>query len=163
MKNIQKAPKNISRHVKRHVKNFDFNKVLRIEDTPERIALSFGIGVFIGFLPLLWFHILLIIPIIVLFRVNKFAIILGTFIIHPFSLYLMTPTSFKLGTRVLGNPDLVLSFSTIHLAYWPLFVGSVTFGIISAAVAYVAVYYGIIIYRKKKEEKAKKLKKQNNG
>jgi len=41
-----------------HIKNL-VKKLLRIEETPERTALAYAIGIFLGFSPFLGFHTLL--------------------------------------------------------------------------------------------------------
>jgi len=52
-------------------------KLLHIEDTPERTALAYSIGVFLGFSPFLGFHTLLGIAIAFLFKLNRVAVLLG--------------------------------------------------------------------------------------
>ena len=52
-------------------------KLLHIEDTPERTALAYSIGIFLGFSPFLGFHTLAGIAIAFLFRLNRVAILLG--------------------------------------------------------------------------------------
>ncbi len=60
----------------RHLKNL-FEKLLYIEDTPERTALAYSIGIFLGFSPFLGFHTLAGLAIAFLFRMNRVAILLG--------------------------------------------------------------------------------------
>ena len=52
-------------------------KLLHIRDTPERTALAFSIGVFLGFSPFLVLHTLVGLAIAFLFRLNRVAILLG--------------------------------------------------------------------------------------
>jgi hypothetical protein len=52
-------------------------KLLQIEDTPERTALAFSAGVFLGFSPFLGFHTLTGLAIAFLFRLNRVAVLLG--------------------------------------------------------------------------------------
>jgi uncharacterized protein (DUF2062 family) len=52
-------------------------KLLHIEDTPERTALAYSIGVFLGFSPFLILHTLVALVIAFLFRLNRLAILLG--------------------------------------------------------------------------------------
>lgn len=54
-----------------------FKKLLHIEDTPERTALAYSIGVFLGFSPLLGIHTLIALAIAFLFNLNRVAILLG--------------------------------------------------------------------------------------
>ncbi len=52
-------------------------KLLHIEDTPERTALAFSIGIFLGFSPFLGFHTLAGLAIAFLFGLNRVALLLG--------------------------------------------------------------------------------------
>ena len=52
-------------------------RLLNIEDTPERTALAYSIGVLLGFSPFLGFHTLLGVAIAFLFRLNRVAVLLG--------------------------------------------------------------------------------------
>lgn len=54
-----------------------FKKLLQIEDTPERTALAFSIGIFLGFSPFLGLHTLTGLAIAFLFRLNRVAVLLG--------------------------------------------------------------------------------------
>jgi uncharacterized protein (DUF2062 family) len=58
-------------------------KLLHIEDTPERTALAYAIGVFLGFSPFLGFHSLVGLAIAFLFRLNRVAILLGVWTNSP--------------------------------------------------------------------------------
>jgi len=53
------------------------NKLLHVEDTPERTALAFSIGIFLGFSPFLGLHTLAGLAIAFLFKLNRVAILLG--------------------------------------------------------------------------------------
>ena len=52
-------------------------KLLHVEDTPERTAFAYSIGIFLGFSPFLGFHTLAGLAIAFLFRLNRVAILLG--------------------------------------------------------------------------------------
>ena len=52
-------------------------KLLHIEDTPERTALAFSIGIFLGFSPFLGLHTLTGLVIAFLLKLNRLAILLG--------------------------------------------------------------------------------------
>ena len=52
-------------------------KLLHIEDTPERTALAYAIGIFLGFSPFLVLHTIVGLAIAFLFRLNRVAILLG--------------------------------------------------------------------------------------
>ncbi len=52
-------------------------KLLHIQDTPERTALAYAIGIFLGFSPFLGFHTLAGLAIAFLFGLNRVAVLLG--------------------------------------------------------------------------------------
>ena len=77
-------------------------KLLWIDDTPERTALAFSVGIFLGFSPFLGFHTLAGIAIAFLFRLNRVAVLLGVWSNTPWWLvpYYMFAT--WVGTKVIG-------------------------------------------------------------
>jgi uncharacterized protein (DUF2062 family) len=58
-------------------------KLLHIEDTPERTAFAFSVGIFLGFSPFLGFHTLTGLLIAFLFKLNRVAILLGVWTNGP--------------------------------------------------------------------------------
>jgi uncharacterized protein (DUF2062 family) len=58
-------------------------KLLHIEDTPERTALAFSLGIFLGFSPFLGFHTLTGLAIAFLFKLNRVAMLLGVWLNTP--------------------------------------------------------------------------------
>ena len=52
-------------------------KLFHIEDSPERTALAYSIGIFLGFSPFLGFHTLGGIAVAFLFGLNRIAVLLG--------------------------------------------------------------------------------------
>ena len=80
-------------------------RLLAINDPPERTALAFSVGVFIGFSPLLGLHTILATLIAFLFRFNKVAIYLGTYINNPIlTLVPIILSSYAIGAFLLGRP-----------------------------------------------------------
>jgi len=77
-------------------------KLLHIEDTPERTALAYSIGIFLGFSPFLGFHTLAGLAIAFLFGLNRVAILLGVWSNTPWWIvpYYMIAT--WIGMRVIG-------------------------------------------------------------
>jgi uncharacterized protein (DUF2062 family) len=65
-----------------HIKDL-IKKVLHIEDTPERTALAYAIGIFLGFSPFLGFHTLAGLAIAFLFGLNRAAILFGVWTNSP--------------------------------------------------------------------------------
>lgn len=57
--------------------------LLHTGDSPERTAIAFATGVFIGFSPLLGFHTILAIVIAIVFRLNRLAVLAGAYVNLP--------------------------------------------------------------------------------
>jgi hypothetical protein len=58
-------------------------KLLHIQDTPERTALAYAVGIFLGFSPFLGVHSLVALAIAFLFGLNRVAILLGVWTNGP--------------------------------------------------------------------------------
>ena len=61
-------------------------QLLQLDDSPHRIALAFGIGVWLAFFPILGIHTVLGLLIAFLFRLNRAAILVGIYISNPWTL-----------------------------------------------------------------------------
>ncbi|MCA1632580.1 MAG: DUF2062 domain-containing protein [Acidobacteria bacterium] len=82
-----------------------FRRLLAIDDSPERTALAFSVGVFIAFSPFLGLHTLLATVLAFAFRFNKLAIYTGTFVNNPFlTLVPIVLASYAVGAFLLGRP-----------------------------------------------------------
>jgi len=82
-----------------------FRRLLAIDDPPERTALAFSVGVFIAFSPLLGLHTILATLVAFIFRFNKVAIYLGTYVNNPFlTLVPIILASYAIGAILLGRP-----------------------------------------------------------
>jgi uncharacterized protein (DUF2062 family) len=80
-------------------------RLLALDDTPERTALAFSVGVFIAFSPFLGLHTIMATALAFLFRFNKVAIFTGTFINNPFiTLVPIIVASYAIGAFLLGRP-----------------------------------------------------------
>jgi uncharacterized protein len=74
--------------------------LLHIDDTPERTAAAFALGVFFGFSPFLGFHTLLGILFAFLLNLNRVAVLLGVYSNLP---WLLAPY-YAFTTMVVGAP-----------------------------------------------------------
>jgi len=133
--------------------------ILGIGDTPHRVALAFSIGVFIAFSPLVGFHVVLAILLIVLFRLNKPAVLAGTFVNNPWTFVPILVASTWLGEQVCCRTSVLpkidwpsLTFATLHLQLrsyiWPFVLGSLLLGLICAVLSYFVVYWLVSEYRR---------------
>jgi len=131
--------------------------LLHIDDTPERTAAAFALGVFIGFSPFLGLHTLIGIALALLLNLNRVAVLLGVYANLPWIIaqyYAFATMAGALITRTKLPPDLperlrelfALSFlggqfwrelvRILEPMLWPYAVGSIIGAAILAGVAY---------------------------
>jgi len=133
--------------------------VLGVGDTPHRIALSFSVGIFTAFSPLLGLQVVLAILLIALFRLNKPAVLVGTFVNNPWTFVPIIAASTWVGEQVCCRardlPEIdwsSLAFATLHLQLrsyiWPFVIGSVLLGLIFSLLSYFFVYRFVTEYRR---------------
>jgi uncharacterized protein (DUF2062 family) len=77
-------------------------KLLHIGDTPERTALAYSIGVFLGFSPFLGLHILLALVIAFLWKLNRVANLIGIGMNTPWWIVPYYVMATWVGMRVTG-------------------------------------------------------------
>jgi uncharacterized protein len=131
-----------------------FLALFHVDDSPHRIALAFGLGVFIAFSPLLGLHTLMALGTAVAFRLSKGAIILGIYVNNPWTIAPMYMAGTLLGCYLLGvSPDdlALLRFDQTGWAFyaslvaqlrpylWPFVVGNTVLGALFGAGAYYAL------------------------
>ena len=129
-----------------------FQVLFHVEDSPHRIALSFGLGVFIGFSPLLGLHTAMALLIAFAFRLSRGAIIVGIYVNNPWTIAPMYMAGTVLGCYLLGvsTEDLThLRFDQHGWAFyksladqlrpylWPFVVGNTLLGALFALLAYL--------------------------
>jgi uncharacterized protein (DUF2062 family) len=131
--------------------------LLHIDDTPERTAAAFALGVFFGFSPFLGFHTLLGILFAFLLNVNRVAVLLGVYSNLPWFLAPYYAFVTMAGAKVTGHklaPNFkaqirsLFELSLFHGEFWrrlltilkplllPYAVGSMIGAIVLAAIAY---------------------------
>ncbi len=129
-------------------------KVLALNDTPERIALAFAIGVFISFSPLLGLHTVIGMLLAVLFGLNRMAVLTGVWFNNPWTLIPVYSAAHYIGSKLIGFPQMSLPRFHLHelwrSEYWlelirgwpilkPLILGSTILAVICSTLCYAIV------------------------
>jgi uncharacterized protein len=143
--------------------------LLHIEDTPERTAAAFAVGVFFGFSPFLGFHTILGIVFAFLLNLNRVAVLLGVYSNLPWFLAPYYVLATTVGIRLTGQrppPGLesrmtsLFELSLYHGEFWrqlgsilkpllvPYTIGSLLGALLLAAVAY-PLALGFIVSRRR--------------
>jgi uncharacterized protein len=129
-------------------------KLLALEDTPERIAKAFALGVFLAFSPLIGLHIVLGFGLAFFCGLNRLALLLGLFINNPWTLVPIYAAGTYLGGLLIGFPQMpaLPNFELRLLGsvdFWgqlagqwhilkPMIVGSFILSIFLSSFAYIA-------------------------
>lgn len=144
-------------HLTRELARRWFGALLHIDDTPDRTAAAFALGVFLGFSPFLGLHTLLGIVAAFLLNLNRVAVLLGVYTNLPWFLAPYYAIATLAGAELTGHhppPDFraqvggLFELSLWHLDFWrklivvmkplvlPYTVGSTLFALVLAAAAY---------------------------
>jgi uncharacterized protein (DUF2062 family) len=128
--------------------------VLRVEDSATRVALAFGLGVFIAFFPVLGTHTAIALAFAVTFRLNRVAILAGAWMNNPWTIGPMLTAGTLVGCAVLGVSPKALGavdwglsgrdlFDSLVLGFrpllWPFVVGNLVVGTVAGAASFLVV------------------------
>lgn len=126
--------------------------LVHVEDSPQRIALAFGVGVFIAFFPVLGVHTALALLIGMSFRLSRVALLTGAWINNPWTLGPIYMAGTLLGCALFAVPPQGLAQidwslrgqafytalrSTLAPYLWPFVVGNLVAGVLAGALAYL--------------------------
>ena len=133
-------------------------EVLHLQESPQRTALAFSIGVFISFSPPYGFHTLIAVGCAWVFRLNFAALLLGNFVNNPWTTVPILGITMWIGFQILGMPDPPsiswenLStdsiFGTVLPYILPFTIGACTLSLVGSLISYPLAIYFISRYRK---------------
>ena len=125
-------------------------QVLHLQESPQRTALAFAVGVFIAFSPAYGLHTLMVVLCTWLFGLNFLALLAGAFVNNPWTIVPILGASYWTGALLLGQTDSPvfrwddLSFTGIYEQVFPYAVpfalGGFTLSIIGALLSYPVAY-----------------------
>ena len=128
--------------------------VLHVEDSPTRVALAFALGLFIAFFPVLGTHTAIALALAFAFRLNRVAILAGTWMNNPWTIGPMLAAGTLVGCallevspKTLGAVDWSLSgrglYDSLVAGFgpllWPFVVGNLVLGTAAGAVSFFVV------------------------
>jgi uncharacterized protein (DUF2062 family) len=132
-------------------------RLFALDDTPERIALAFALGVFLAFSPLLGLHTFLGLILAFFFDLNRIALLLGVFVNNPWTLIPIYAAGTYLGGLLVGFPSRPplphFDWQAVWSAgFWvqlagqrqiltPMLLGSSILSVLTAALSYAAALY----------------------
>ena len=132
-------------------------QVLHLQESPQRTALAFAIGVFIGFSPAYGLHTVMVVFCAWALGLNFLALMAGAFLNNPWTLVPILGATYWVGAFLLGRPDSPsfdwqdVCFSAIYTQVMPyavpFFLGGFVLSLLGAALAYPLTYYIVAKYR----------------
>lgn len=133
-------------------------QVLHLQESPQRTACAFALGVFIAFCPAYGFHMILVGLFTWLFGLNFIALLAGALINNPWTIVPILGLTYWSGALLIGRTDTPtfdwhdLSFSGLYhqvLPYAvPFALGGIVLSLIGSFLAYPAACYFIAKYRR---------------
>ena len=156
-------------HVTRGLIRRWLDTLLHIQDTPERTAAAFALGVFLGFSPFLGLHTLLGVLFAFLLNLNRVAVLLGVYSNLPWFLGPYYVGTTMIGARMMGYqmaPGFGMRLAelfelsllggefwrgllvVLKPLFWPFFLGS-TLGSLALAAAAYYLALGFIASRRR--------------
>jgi uncharacterized protein len=133
-------------------------QVLHLQESPQRTAFAFALGVFVAFCPAYGFHMILVGLFTWLFELNFVALLAGALINNPWTIVPILGATYWSGALLIGRTDTPafdwhdLSFSGLYqqvLPYAaPFVLGGIVLSLIGSLLAYPAACYFISKYRR---------------
>ena len=146
-----------TRSFRRHLR-----QLLRMDEPPERTALTFGFGVFISFSPFIGLHTLIALVILVFAKLNRLAFLAGVFSNTPWTIAPMLALGTGLGAFVLGSDTNLPELSTETLVsgeFWkgltadawnllvPFMLGNLMLSAVLAVISYLMLKWFLLRHR----------------
>ena len=132
-------------------------QVLHLQESPQRTALAFAIGVFICFSPAYGLHTVMVIVLAWALRLNLLALMAGAYLNNPWTIVPILGATYWVGALLLGRSDSPafdwhdVSFRAIYEQVMPyavpFFLGGCVLSLLGAVVAYPLAYYFVAKYR----------------
>jgi uncharacterized protein (DUF2062 family) len=136
--------------------------LFQLNDSPNRLALAFAVGVFIAFSPTIGLHTLSCLVFAWMFRLNKLVVFTAAFLNNPWSMVPLYGFCLWFGIKITGSmietPDIAWQSLTFSSAYhilrpylWPFVAGTVVAGTIAAILSYFFIYWAVVRYRRERD------------
>lgn len=149
---------------------YQYIRVVRLEDSPEKVAGGLALGVALGVLPSFGLGIIIALFAAGLFRVNRAAAVVGTLVMNPWTATFFWALSYLSGSLILGQ-DLHETIALVKTLkqrsdLWesligsrlllPYIIGNVLVTLAASATFYVGGLYAVRGYRKARKRRLEK-------
>ena len=135
-------------------------QILHLQESPQRTALAFALGVFIAFAPHYGLHTVSVVFCAWAFRLNYLALFMGSFLNNPWTIAPILGLTLYTGFTFFDTePTSTLDIENLHLDnlfeslmpyIWPFLLGGCVLGLMGALLAYPIMLFFIHRYRSSK-------------
>jgi uncharacterized protein len=145
---------------------YTIKRMMRIQASPHAIAVGCAAGVFASITPLIGVQMAMAGALALMFRGSFAAAMLGTLFGNPVSWPLIWGGTYALGTAMIGQPGSAEASSIIknsdHIwpVLYPMLLGSIPIGLVSAAVSYGIVAKAVDMLRCRRDARFDKFTTQ---
>lgn len=133
--------------------------IMKLDDSPHKLAAAFALGIFIAFSPWLGLHIVSCIVLAWLFRLNKVVVLTASFINNPWTIVPMYAFCLWFGFKITGSdapvPDIAWAdigfrdmITLLKPFIWPYVAGTLAIGAAAAIIGYGTFFWGVRRYRR---------------
>jgi uncharacterized protein (DUF2062 family) len=140
-------------------------QLLHLGDSPERTALAFSVGVFLSFSPFIGLHTIIGLAIAFLFRLNRLAVLIGTYVNTPWTFAPVASFGTAVGFYALGTESRLSAVawdSMLSMSFWrqmfsdvdhlllPFFVGNLILSVLASLISYLIVRRILVRHHRRK-------------
>ncbi|MBF0343270.1 MAG: DUF2062 domain-containing protein [Nitrospirae bacterium] len=129
-----------------------FKSLMGLQDSPMKVAVSFGFGTLIAFSPLVGLHTVLVLVTAVVFKLNKVAVLTGVYINNPLTFIPISTFCTWVGVKILGMDaaSVHLDFSNLTMSnvmtvfgslLRPFILGSAFVAVIAGGLSFFIILY----------------------
>lgn len=149
----------------RRLGRYWYCRLVRMADSPERLARGFAVGIFSGFFPFLGAQIIVALLLAIPVRANKLVAALGTWMSNPLTYLPLYLFNFKVGCLVLGSTpdfspddlsatDALLELKEEFLS--ALLVGCAVSGLVAGTIGYFVALRSIRSWRQRRHQRRRR-------
>ncbi len=136
--------------------------LFQLNDSPNKLATSFAVGVFIAFSPTIGLHTISCLVFAWMFRLSKLVVFTAAFLNNPWTMVPLYGFCLWFGIKITGSmietPDIAWQSLTFSSAYdilrpylWPFVAGTIVAGAAAAIISYFFVYWAVVRYRRERD------------
>ncbi|MBF0463752.1 MAG: DUF2062 domain-containing protein [Nitrospirae bacterium] len=140
-------------------------QLIGLNDSPFLIALSFGVGAFIGFSPLYGIHTVLGLIAAWAFKLNKASLITGVYLSNPVTIVPIYTFGTWFGIKITGSTASISDFNlkgltlsnienTLESLLWPFIIGNTVLSVLVGFISYAILYHILKLRAKSKPVEA---------